>query len=302
VRVFTRLVVLAGFSIMALAVQGCEDKKAAPPAPPAAAANTPPPTAAPPPAAATVAPSGQMAHCPNTVDGATTAISDVEGGVQILVTAKGEPAVGDIRARAKKIVEASKTQAATVHHSGNGEGGGAFGRCPIVLRNTTIDVADAEGGSKITVKPEKKEELDWLRRESRERQVALGAPNSIGAGKNKMSHCPSTVTGALTKLDDAKDGVTVTVTAKGADGTKEIRDRVKHLLEVAKTPAPSTAHDGNGHGGGVLGRCPIVLKDTTIAAKDVEGGAQISVKAKTAADAEALRKEARDRATSIGGM
>jgi hypothetical protein len=89
--------------------------------------------------------------------------------------------------------------------------------------------------------------------------------------------------------------LTVTVTAKAPDATKEIRERVKRLAAV-KDPGADVHHDGKGNGGGGIGRCPIVLKDTALDVKDVEGGSQVSVKAKKSADADALRKEARDRA------
>jgi hypothetical protein len=240
-----------------------------------------------------------MAHCPSAVDGASTIISDVEGGVQIAITGKDAASAKEIRDRAKEILTASKSQAGTVHHSGNGEGGGVYGRCPVVMRDTNIEVADIDNGTKVTVKPVNGKELDWLRRESRERQAALGMPNAAGAGRGKMSHCPSAVDGAQTKIADAKDGVTITVTAASADATKEIRDRGKHVAQIAKDGAKATTHDGEGHGGGGLGRCPIVLSNTTVDAKDVEGGSQFTVKAKQAGDLDKLRKESKDRAENF---
>jgi hypothetical protein len=282
--------------VFALALAGCPDKKATTePTPSATAAATASAPAAPASAAPTPA-SGKMAHCPNAVDGASTIISDVEGGVQIAITGKDAAATKEIQGRAKDILTASKNQGPKVHHTGTGEGGGVFGRCPIVMRDTTIDVADIDNGTKVTVKPENAKELDWLRREARDRQAALSAPNAAGAGRGKMSHCPSAVDGAKTQIADAKDGVTVTVTAASADATKEIRDRGKHVAQVAKDNPKPEKHDGEGHGGGGLGRCPIVLSNTTVDQKDVEGGAQFTVKAKKAGDLDALRKEAKDRA------
>jgi TusA-related sulfurtransferase len=283
--------------LLPLALAGCPEKKTStnPPAPQetvASAHPTPPPPAA---ASAAIA-AGKMAHCPGAAAGASTMIRDVEGGVEIVVTGKDPASTKEIRDRAKDILTASKNQGPKVHHSGNGEGGGVFGRCPVVMRDTTIDVADIDNGTKITVKPENAKELDWLRREARERQASLSAPNANGAGRGKMSHCPSAVDGAKTKVADAKDGVTVTVTAAAADATKEIRDRAKHVAQVAKDAPKATTHDGEGHGGGGLGRCPVVLANTTIDEKDVEGGVVFTVKAKTAGDANSLRQTAKDRA------
>jgi hypothetical protein len=42
-----------------------------------------------------------------------------------------------------------------------------------------------------------------------------------------------------------------------------------------------------------------VLKDTTVTAKDVEGGSQIDVKAKKATGVADLQKEAKDRAAKF---
>ncbi|HEY6459123.1 MAG TPA: hypothetical protein VIY73_03200, partial [Polyangiaceae bacterium] len=56
---------------------------------------------------------------------------------------------------------------------------------------------------------------------------------------------------------------------------------------------------GEGGGGGSIGRCPIVLKDTALAAKDVPGGSQVDVKAKVAAEVTKLQNEAKERAAKF---
>src|SRR6185369_6997601 len=105
-----------------------------------------------------------MANCPNTVEGATTSFNDVEGGIEITVTAKDDAAIKDIRARAKHLAEVAKEAAPSVKHNQSGAGGGKFGRCPVVVRNTQLDAAEVESGVKITVKPKDPGEVDWLRR------------------------------------------------------------------------------------------------------------------------------------------
>jgi hypothetical protein len=295
------LFLVAVFAIVA----GCEDKKASPPAPPAATtamatapATTADTTATPPPAA-TVATQGKMAHCPNIVPGAATVVSDVEGGVEVTVTGKDDASTADIRARVKALLDAVKHQGATVKHTGQGEGGGLLGRCPIVLRDTTVDAADVDRGSKVTVKAKEPKYLDWLRRETRERNAELTAPNADGAGNGKMAHCPSAVEGAETKVTDTKDGVSVVVTAKADVATKQIRDRAKQLADVSRKTPTAVKHDGTGTGGGGLGRCPVVVMDTVVDTKDVPGGSQISVKAKKAETVSAIQKKSKDRAAKF---
>src|SRR5206468_6641439 len=151
----------------------CKDNKQEPAATPTPAATTP---STPPPAASTaaapsaiVAPSGKMAHCPSTVTGAKTDVKDAANGVEITVTSKDETATKEIRARSAFLATSSKNDAQSVGHNGSGEGGGVFGRCPVVMRNTTVAATDVEGGSKLVVVPRDTKEQDWLRREARTR-------------------------------------------------------------------------------------------------------------------------------------
>ena len=240
-----------------------------------------------------------MAHCPNAVDGATTTITDVEGAVSLAIVGSKPDAIAQIQARSQALLDASKNQDGGVHHNGTGEGGGQFGRCPVVMRNTTLAVTNTSSGATIVVKPETPKELDWLRRETRERNAELTAPNAVGAGAGKMSHCPSAAPGANTVVADVTSGVTVTITGKSDAVTTDIRDRVKHLLDAAKDTAPTGSHDGSGNGGGGLGRCPVVLSDTTVTAKDVPGGSQVTVKSAKPNGVDGLRKETRDRVANF---
>ena len=155
---------------------GCKETPAPTPAPaPEAAANaSPTASVASPPPPAGAASTGKMTNCPNLVEGSATAIKDVEGGVELTVTAKDEAATKDIRARARHLADVSKQEAPATRHNGSGHGGGKSGRCPVVARNTVVTADDVEGGAKLTVKPKDPAELDWLRREARERQGGLG--------------------------------------------------------------------------------------------------------------------------------
>jgi TusA-related sulfurtransferase len=243
-----------------------------------------------------------MAHCPNAVPSAKTSIADVPGGVEMTVTGADATVVGDIHARLAALVDAQKNQGPNIKHTGTGEGGGLLGRCPVVLKETDLTVATLDNGSKITIKAKDPQEVDWLRRETRDRQEDLEAAGSP-AGAGKMSHCPSAVEGATTTVKNTKDGVSVVVVASSDDATKAIRDRAKHLVEISKSPdagaAAVASHTGEGGGGGGIGRCPVVLKDTSLASKDVAGGAQIDVKAKTIADVTKLQEESKERAAKF---
>lgn len=302
-----RLALLLSVPVVVVSLAGCDSCGSSSPAPTPGApsvASAAPPASAPPAPSASVAPSGKMAHCPDAVTGAKTAIADVPNGVELTITSTDTAAVADIRARTQALLDAQKNQGATVHHTGTGEGGGLLGRCPIVLKDTTIVATNVDDGAKVTVTAKDPAELDWLRRETRDREADLQTAGSP-AGAGKMSHCPSAVEGAVTALKNMPDGVRVTVTAKGDADVNAIRDRTKHLAEIAQSMAdggenPSaTTHTGEGGGGGGIGRCPVVVRDTTLKVKDVPGGSQIDVKAKNAAGVTALQKEAADRAAKF---
>lgn len=291
-----------------LASLGCDDPKPTSGALPTATATAQvktaiasvqgPPTAAPS-STSTGSDRGKMVHCPSAVDGVATDIQDVEGGVVVTVTTKDEAKTKEIRERAKFLADASKTEGPSKQHNGSGAGGGAFGRCPVVNRNTTVEAADVAGGSKITVKPKEPAELDWVRRESRERLKELGEPGAREAGQGKMAHCPSAIDETTTAVKATKDAVIVTVTSKDEAKVKEIRERATFLAEASKKDPASAEHKGDGSGGGGFGRCPIIVKDTTISLKEVAGGVEATVKPKAAADVPALEKEAKDRADKL---
>lgn len=284
------------------ACDSCNEKTSqAPPGPSASAAPsvTASASAAP---SSSVAPSGKMAHCPDAVTGAQTSIIDVPGGVVLTVTGSDAAAASEIRARTNALLEAQKNQGATVHHTGTGEGGGLLGRCPVVLKDTTVVAADVDKGSKITVTSKSADEVDWLRRETRDRQLELQEASSP-AGAGKMSHCPSAAEGATTTIKNTADGVALVVTSSVGDVTNDIRRRAKHLAEIAAEDAGAgvtmPSHTGTGGGGGNVGRCPVVLKDTSVKVKDVPGGTEIDVKAKSAGDVPKLQAETQERAAKF---
>ncbi|MFO0586715.1 MAG: hypothetical protein U0441_04220 [Polyangiaceae bacterium] len=180
-----RTLVVCAFGL--LAPLGCGDSKPSSGALPTATATAqvktaiafvkPPPTALPS-TSATSSDRGKMVHCPSALAGAATEIADVEGGVVLTVTAKDDAAAKEIRERAKFLVDAAINDDTPRPHNAGTAGSGAFGRCPVVYRGAVVEAADVAGGSKITVKPKEPSDLDWLRRESRERLKELGEPGA----------------------------------------------------------------------------------------------------------------------------
>lgn len=242
-----------------------------------------------------------MGNCPTAVASADVVVRDVEGGVEVAVTAKDEAATKDIRERMKKIAEADKNDGASgQRHDHSGSGGGRTGRCTIIMRGTTLTTAEIPNGAKATVLAKDTSELDWLRRETKERDKEAKSALAAGAGAKRMANCPSAVEGAKTTVTDLADGALVTVTGP-ADKVAEIRERAKHAAAVAKRDGGTKGeHGGDGSGGGGLGRCPIVVDgDTRVAIKEIDGGAEVAVTTKGADAIAALQKEAKARAVAF---
>ncbi len=131
-----------------------------------ARAETPPPKGG----------AGNMMHCPTSVPGAKFTVENVTDGVAITVTGETPAAEKEIRARAKHVVEAAKIDPEAVRHTGDGHGGGGIGRCPVVLKDTLVSSEDVKGGSKLTVRPVKAVDIEWLRKETAARSDAAKTP------------------------------------------------------------------------------------------------------------------------------
>ena len=127
-RVVSSVLAVASFALLS----ACEKKPDTSPAPMPVPVNAPTAratesAASPTPGAdaASGAHDSHMANCPTAAPGATVAVKDVEGGVEISITGKDEPVTKEIRARMAKLVEADKNEVdAGVKHTSKGEGGG----------------------------------------------------------------------------------------------------------------------------------------------------------------------------------
>jgi TusA-related sulfurtransferase len=242
-----------------------------------------------------------MARCPNTVGGAKTTVRDTQGGVELEISVAPE-SLAELRTRAKYQADVStQTPASSSDHAGKGTGGGAFGRCPVVAFDTKVTYADTPTGVKLTVLANDSSRVEWLRKETRSRDRDLNARTDIAdAGQRKMANCPSAAAGAKTVVKEQKGSMVITVTGADDGAVKEIRARAGRLVEASKAGADPTAkgdarHTGGGTGGGSLGSCPVVLAETSVAAKEVAGGTEITVKPRKAADFSSLKKETLER-------
>jgi TusA-related sulfurtransferase len=117
---------------------------------------------------------------------------------------------------------------------------------------------------------------------------------------NKMAHCPSALKDTETKIEQAKESVMVTVTAKDEATVGKIRERAKHLAGLEVKAGGEVKHTGGGTGGGKLGKCPVAPVDgVEISAEDTEGGSKVTIKAKDEAAAGEAAKMAQERLDAL---
>lgn len=105
-----------------------------------------------------------MRHCPITAPGVTTEITDIEGGVKLVLRASGDD-IAEVRARAHRVAERTAGAAS----GGGGRGGGGMRNCPVVITATKVEATNIEGGVEVTVRPVEPAQLGWLRAETRAR-------------------------------------------------------------------------------------------------------------------------------------
>lgn len=151
-----RVSLMAALAACLLAAPACksEEKKAETP-PATAPAETPPATTPPaetPPADTAAADTmlNDMKNCPNAVAGAETKVSLDKGAINMTITAKDAAATTEIRTRSHALLHGDKAAGGDVKHTGQGTGGGGLGKCPAMVAGAKTEVADVEGGVKVT--------------------------------------------------------------------------------------------------------------------------------------------------------
>ncbi|MFO0762760.1 MAG: hypothetical protein U0359_40360 [Byssovorax sp.] len=231
------------------------------------------------------------AHCPMYADGSTAAIADVDGGVELTVTAKADAAVKLIRADAKLTSEATKNPPKEHHDEDPGYGARKYGRCPVVARNTTVDFAEVPGGAKITVKAKAPGDVEWLRRETRERADELAGKDA----PERLAHCPSAVKTVDTFITDTQGTVSITIVSRDEALKKEIRERGKYITDLIAKDPKEVKRSGALKAGEGTGRCPIILNDVTVTTEEIPLGVKFTLKPDDHEDAEWLLDELKER-------
>jgi hypothetical protein len=114
--------------------------------------------------------------CPSAVAGAKTRVADVDGGVELVVTADTADAAEEIRRRVDpgtiQYCQMAKEPRGWLEDDCFGEkaDGGQAVPCPVMARRTDVSVTDVSGGVRVVMKPlPKLVTLDALRREVRAR-------------------------------------------------------------------------------------------------------------------------------------
>lgn len=131
-----------------------------PPAPPSQAAQAPGPK---PPDEM----DERMRHCPLALDGATSTLSDIAGGVRFVVTPSARD-LEEARRRAHHLVEFAAKKTRAGHGDFDGRGGGRMKNCPVITDDVTITVVDLDGAVQLDVVSQT-DAIQPLRDESRAR-------------------------------------------------------------------------------------------------------------------------------------
>lgn len=221
----------------------------------------------------------RMPHCPSVVPGAITIATEVPDGIELRITAEGE-ATSEIRRRAARLASASDDTRGK--HRATGALNAQFGRCPVVMRDTRLEVREVPGGVAVVLRPTSELRLGWLRREVESRTAQLATPRQFGEGL--MKWCPSAVPGSVTAVVDKPYGVDVKITAPTPEGAREIRERAKHAVGEA-------ASQGE--------RCPTSVAEAKLGVTEVPGGVVVALKAKRPDDRALLRHSVHERACSF---
>jgi hypothetical protein len=110
-------------------------------------------------------------NCPNAVEGATTEVAERDGVVLVTILAEAPEAITEIQSRAKHLSDVQGKAAEKIEHTGDGTGGAA-GKCPVFVKDTTIEVKTDGNGVVVMVKPNDAAKLADLKAEIQKRADA----------------------------------------------------------------------------------------------------------------------------------
>jgi hypothetical protein len=122
----------------------------------------------------------KMAHCPSAVPGAETTVAESKGAVVVTVTAKGKARVAEIQKRAEHLDRVEAAPDSEIKHTGMGTGGGALGKCPVVMAEVTLKVEKQRDGVKVTLVPKDPSKVGELAMTAKDRVAGL---KDLGAGR-----------------------------------------------------------------------------------------------------------------------
>ena len=153
--------------LLFLALIGCKSSDSPKPSPSEPAPSEP---AHEPPAASPKPPDQmdeKMRHCPLALDGATSTVEDIDGGVRFTIKPPAA-SLEEARNRAHHIVDFAAKKTRAGHGEFDGKGGGRMKNCPVVTDDVTITETDIEGGAQLDV-VSATNHADALRADTRER-------------------------------------------------------------------------------------------------------------------------------------
>lgn len=169
--------------ILAVVVIGCSSSDSKPQPQPASAPETKAAEATP---AAKKPPDEmdeRMRHCPVALDGATSTLEDIDGGVRFTVKVPDRE-IDEARRRAHHIVDFAAKRTRAGHGGFDGKGGGRMKNCPVVTDGVTIEATDVPGGAQLDIVADAKH-VAQLRAETRarvDRFPFVGATIEVAAG------------------------------------------------------------------------------------------------------------------------
>jgi hypothetical protein len=126
-------------------------------------------------------------------------------------------------------------------------------------------------------------------------------PNMSGQAQRRMANCPSTVPGAVTKLELTPGGVDVTITAPGQHAQRRIVELAEFHERMTTTIWP-VPHAGLRGGGARIGYCPILHHGARLTTTAVPGGVRVHLRADSPARVKELQETVSARAARLRGF
>lgn len=109
----------------------------------------------------------KMRHCPLALEGATSTLEEIDGGVRFTVQVP-EERVEEARRRSHHVVEFAAKRTREGHSEFDAKGGGRMRNCPVVTDDVAISVTDIPAGARLDI-TSTNDQVDKLRLETRAR-------------------------------------------------------------------------------------------------------------------------------------